>query len=117
MRTLRGGLDLQFLDIAPDWPAGGSYHLQQSWVVEHALLQVNVTLMGRGSSKPGGRSSARRRCCIKSSGRSAHSILSATRTKYSGRSTTAESRQPNCPHRGCRSHGCKVLHRMSSDCG
>jgi hypothetical protein len=64
----------------------GAWSSQRHWhAKEDEFIYVlsgagmNVTLIGRGGSKPGGRSSGRGRCCINSWGRSAHTIFSETR--------------------------------------
>ena len=64
------------------WRHGGKIkfaHLQFDNTV-YDWQGAQITLIGRGSSKPDGRSCGRRRYCISSSGRSAHTMLPATRT-------------------------------------
>ena len=64
------------------WRRGGKIkfaHLQFDNTV-YDWQGAQITLIGRGTSKPGGSSCGRGRYCIKSSGRSAHTMLPATRT-------------------------------------
>jgi hypothetical protein len=49
--------------------------------LSNTVAGMKVTLIGRGGSMPGGKSAARGWFRTNSSGRSAHSIFSATRMK------------------------------------
>jgi predicted helicase len=75
------------LNLKRDFPRIGSrpdlpIATQQPLALEpNTVAGMKVTLIGRGGSKPDGRSSSRGRYCIKSSGRSAQTIFSATRMK------------------------------------
>ena len=62
--------------------------------LSNTVAGMNVTLIGRGRSKPGGRSYGRGRYCSKSSGRSAHTIFSATQTQSRKTPSRSESGSP-----------------------